>query len=487
MTGSGSNKGTPTSNDMRNIPIIALLVLLPIACSQDPLPPVTLHLVGDSTMAHKPDPDRNPERGWGQLLPRFFNEKVTVVNHAVNGRSTLSFINEGKWNAVLEALRPGDYVLIQFGHNDQKAYDPNRYANAYSAYRRNLEQMCRETLAGGGHPVILSSIVRRNFNEEGTLEDTHGPYPFVARSVALELGIPFIDLQQQTEDLVSGLGPVRSATLFLHLKPGESELYPGGLTDNTHLNTYGATEVAGMVARSIHEQGLPLSAYLDPVVTLPRVLVVTGGHSYDTAQFVEIFRSMDLFPADTLSHPHADGLLASEHIWSYDVVLFYDYRPSADPADSVLLKNLARKGMPMFFMHHAICSFQGWSGFGKVVGGHYVLEGYAGAPVPLSTYAHDLDLPVGIVDPGHPVTAGLEDFVIRDEGYLDLLVMEGITPLLVTGHSQCTSPLAWINRYGESTVVYLMLGHDRQAYGHPSFRQLVVQTIAYLAGTRADP
>ena len=96
----------------------------------------------------------------------------------------LNVLTEGRWNGVLEELQPGDYVFIQFGHNDQKSYDPRRYTNPWSAYRRNLERMCRETTGRGAHPVILSSIVRRNFNEEGTLEDTHGPYPYMAREVA---------------------------------------------------------------------------------------------------------------------------------------------------------------------------------------------------------------------------------------------------------------------------------------------------------------
>ena len=215
----------------------------------------------------------------------------------------------------------------------------------------------------------------------------------------------------------------------------------------------------------------------------PRVLVVTGGHSYDTAQFVDLFRSMDQFRVDTLSHPHVMGAMSAEKIGNYDVVVFYDYRPSADAADSVLLTGLSLRGVPMLFLHHAICSFQSWSGFGKIVGGHYVLEGYSGDPAPLSSYAHDLDIPIEVVDPHHPITAGMEDFVIHDEGYLDLLIMEGIVPLLVTSHSRCSSPLAWINHYEKSTVVYLMLGHDRQAYEHPSYGKLVGQAIAYLTGS----
>lgn len=238
-------------------------------CGDDEQKPLSIFLVGDSTMADKPDPDNNPERGWGQALPLFFNELVTVENHAANGRSSKSFIDEGKWHRVISQVEPGDYVFIQFGHNDQKAYDPNRYANVYTAYRRNLEMMARETRDKGGHPILLSSIVRRKFNDEGTLIDTHGPYPFVARMVAMENGMPFIDLQQMTEDRVSDLGPDSSKELYLWIEPGEYEMYPEGRFDDTHLNIRGAREVAGMVARSIRDMSLPLSVYLEPAQISP--------------------------------------------------------------------------------------------------------------------------------------------------------------------------------------------------------------------------
>lgn len=244
--------------------------LLLSSCSDDSLTPIRIYLVGDSTMADKPDPEINPERGWGQAFSMYFKEGVTLINHAVNGRSSKSFIDEGKWTRVISQVEPGDYVFIQFGHNDQKEYDPTRYVNPYSAYRRNLELMVRETREQGGHPILLSSIVRRKFNQEGTLVDTHGPYPFVARSVALEHRVPFIDLQLKTEDLVSDLGPDQSKELYLILDPGESSMYPEGRVDNTHLNVRGAREVAGMVARSIRDLELPLAAYLDPEQS-PRV------------------------------------------------------------------------------------------------------------------------------------------------------------------------------------------------------------------------
>ena len=99
---------------------------------------ITIHSIGDSTMANKPDPDKNPERGWGQMLPQFLTGDIYLENYAVNGRSTRSFITEGRWETVLENLKKGDYVFIQFGHNDQKVNDSSRYTNPHTAYRRNL-------------------------------------------------------------------------------------------------------------------------------------------------------------------------------------------------------------------------------------------------------------------------------------------------------------------------------------------------------------
>jgi lysophospholipase L1-like esterase len=215
--------------------------------------PVTVFMIGDSTMADKPNPDTNPERGWGQLLPQFLREDVVVRNMAVNGRSTKSFIDEGRWDEVMRALRPGDLVLIQFGHNDQKSADPTRYTNPYTAYRRNLERFALDTRAKGATPVLLSSIVRRNFNDDGVLVDTHGVYPWVTRMVAKDLGVAFIDLQQLSEDLVLAAGAEGSKELYVWTAPGEYAMYPNGQRDDTHLSVKGATEVARMAAGELEK------------------------------------------------------------------------------------------------------------------------------------------------------------------------------------------------------------------------------------------
>lgn len=226
-------------------------------------PELTVFLIGDSTMADKPGtPEENPERGWGQLMSGFFGEKISIQNHAVNGRSTKSFIEEGRWEKVLDELSSGDYVFIQFGHNDQKDQDPTRYTSPWSSYRRNLERFVRETREKGAYPILLSSIVRRNFNDKGTLVDTHGPYPFVTQWVAHQREVPFIDMQGLTEDYINHLGAEKSKAIYLWVAPGEYEKFPEGKQDNTHLTLKGATEYARLVTEEIKRQELPLATFL---------------------------------------------------------------------------------------------------------------------------------------------------------------------------------------------------------------------------------
>lgn len=223
---------------------------------------ITIYTIGDSTMANKPDTDQNPERGWVQLLPGFFNDKVTIVNKAVNGRSTRSFIDQGRWDEVYQLLKPGDYVFIQFGHNDQKFKSPDRYTNPHTAYRHNLIKFVNESRAKGAIPILFSSIVRRNFNEHGTLIDTHGAYPLETRLVAQQYEVDFIDLQYLTEVLEMSYGKEKSKELHLHYAPGELPYYPKGKQDDTHLSVKGATEVSKLVVEELKSTEHPLGEYL---------------------------------------------------------------------------------------------------------------------------------------------------------------------------------------------------------------------------------
>ncbi|HMV85305.1 MAG TPA: GDSL-type esterase/lipase family protein [Blastocatellia bacterium] len=222
---------------------------------------VQLFLIGDSTMADKPLAD-NPERGWGQLLPEFFGTGATVKNHAVNGRSTKSFIDEGRWDAVLKDLRAGDWVFIQFGHNDEKKEDPTRYAAPHDGYRKNLTRFVEETRKAGAHPVLFTPVMRRRFDKDGKFFDTHGEYPDAVRTLSKELNVPLIDLHRSTQGLIEQHGAEGSKKLFLWIGPTEYKSLPNGRQDDTHFSEYGARAVAALAVAGLRELKLELTRYL---------------------------------------------------------------------------------------------------------------------------------------------------------------------------------------------------------------------------------
>lgn len=222
----------------------------------------TLFLVGDSTMADKKDPDKNPEHGWGQILPTLMTNTISIQNHATNGRSSKSFRTEGRWNKVYKQLKKGDYVIIQFGHNDQKFEDPERFTNPATQYRANLERYVKETREKGATPILMTSIVRRNFNENGVLIDTHNLYPIIVRMVAKDLDVPFVDMQQETEEIVLSYGPEKSKELYLHFEPKENNYYPEGKHDDTHLSKLGATLTAEKATKQLSKLNIGLEKFI---------------------------------------------------------------------------------------------------------------------------------------------------------------------------------------------------------------------------------
>ncbi len=240
-----------------------LLALSMTAAGMVREPSVRVHTIGDSTMADRPDP-AHPEHGWGTLLRRVFTADVVVYNYAVNGRSTKSFIDEGKWKSALGALQPGDYMIIQFGHNDEKVEDSTRYAAAQTDYRRNLERFVSEARDKGAVPILCTPIVRRKFDAKGTLEETHGEYPDVVRVLAAARNVPLLDLQKLTHVLVQRAGPEGSKRLYVWLEPKVSSYFPDGRQDDTHLSEAGATEVAKLAAGAIKTAVPALGRYLRP-------------------------------------------------------------------------------------------------------------------------------------------------------------------------------------------------------------------------------
>ncbi len=225
---------------------------------------ITVFLVGDSTMADKPYAGSNPEKGWGQVFPLYFSEGIRFENHAMNGRSTKSFRAEGRWDTVMERLKAGDYVIIEFGHNDQKINSEDRYAFADSTYRDNLTRFVEEVRAKGGKPVLATPISRRSFDDHGVLTDTHGRYSEVVREVAEQLEVPLFDLHAKTVEVIEQFGMEKSKELFLHYKPGDYDKFPKGTEDNTHLSPTGAFKVADLAVEELRRELPELVRFLKP-------------------------------------------------------------------------------------------------------------------------------------------------------------------------------------------------------------------------------
>lgn len=263
--------------------VIAALVLVFSAAVEDKT--TTIFIIGDSTAAKKDLSTGSPERGWGMALQCYFDSAyIRVDNHAVNGRSSKSFIDEGRWDKVLSAMKPGDYVIIQFGHNDEKPAI-ERHTDPGSTFDYNLAKFVRETRERGGIPILMNPVVRRNFAQkplkndddeklrnttfadgsklvEGdSLIDTHGLYKVAPRDVARRMNCHFIDANQITHDLEQSLGVEGSKKLHMWYKPGEEPSLPQGRQDNTHYNIYGAQVVAKLLAEALIEEIPVLSKY----------------------------------------------------------------------------------------------------------------------------------------------------------------------------------------------------------------------------------
>ena len=245
----------------------------------------TIFVIGDSTAAKKDLSKGSPERGWGMALQCFFDSAyIRVDNHAVNGRSSKSFIDEGRWNKVLSLMKPGDYVIIQFGHNDEKP-DADRHTDPGSTFDYNLARFIRETREKGGIPVIMNPVIRRNFAsksvkntddealrsttfadgakivEGDSLIDTHQLYAVAPRDVALRMNAHFVDATRITHDLEQSLGVEDSKKLHMWDLPGEEPSIPKGRQDNTHYNIYGAHVVAKKLANALIEEIPVLKRY----------------------------------------------------------------------------------------------------------------------------------------------------------------------------------------------------------------------------------
>jgi len=218
---------------------------------------VTVYMAGDSTVT---DQAKEPWCAWGQMLPRFFQEGVAIANHAESGESLKEFIGERRLDKLLEAMQPGDYLFIQFTHNDQKP-GPN-HVDAYTDYRSYLKLYINQARLHGAIPVLVTSMLRRNFGEDGKIVNTLEDYPDAMRQTAKEENVPLIDLNVMSKAFYEALGPEKSTRAFVHYPAGT---YPGQtaeLKDDTHFNAYGAYELAKCIVEGIKAEKLGIAKYL---------------------------------------------------------------------------------------------------------------------------------------------------------------------------------------------------------------------------------
>lgn len=211
-----------------------------------PYPRPTVYVAGDSTAATYATADV-PRAGWGQALPVFLDRSVTVVNGALSGASSKSFVDLGRLDLILDAIRPGDTLVVSFGHNDEKSDDPARYTEPWTTFQDYLRLYLDGARAAGARPILVTPVERRRFTADGVAYLSHGEYPDAMRALAAETRTPLIDLTALSFALWGSLGPEGTKDYFLWLDPGESPNYPDGVSDNTHFQAHGAIEVARLV------------------------------------------------------------------------------------------------------------------------------------------------------------------------------------------------------------------------------------------------
>jgi lysophospholipase L1-like esterase len=222
---------------------------------------ITVFIAGDSTASSKLA-EKRPETGWGEAFQTHFKDHVIIDNRAINGRSTKSFINEGHLENIKRNIKSGDYLLIQFGHNDQKIEDPERGTHPYRDYQENLKAYVDVAHSANAYPVLLTPVTRRNFVGDKIDPKSVGDFPDAMLAFANDHHVPVLDIHRLTREWLDSVGKEDSITYFLHLSPSESENYPDGIHDNTHFNEKGAQAVAHLIVEAIKKSELPLKDLL---------------------------------------------------------------------------------------------------------------------------------------------------------------------------------------------------------------------------------
>lgn len=243
---------------------LCYVLALIICMAASPAPKIKIWLCGDSTMSIKQS-IAFPETGWGMPFVYFWDSTVEVKNLAKNGRSTRTFISEGLWQQVADGLQAGDFVLIQFGHNDEVKEKVGSYTTP-EQYKSNLSRFINETRAKNATPILMTPVSRRKFDSTGKQMQTHEYYANLVREVAASEKVLFIDVDTQSQALYQQLGEANSTHLFLQLQKGEHPNYPEGKIDNTHFNEYGARIIAQLVLKNI----IALNTALNEHIIVPK-------------------------------------------------------------------------------------------------------------------------------------------------------------------------------------------------------------------------
>ncbi len=221
-----------------------------------------------------------------------------------------------------------------------------------------------------------------------------------------------------------------------------------------------------------HSQSTPVSK------AEKHILVVTGGHGFDAESFYDIFESLEQVSYDKISQPRANAFLREGGGTKYDALVFYDMWQAITPKEKDAYVNLFKQGKGMVFLHHSLVSYQEWDYFTRARGGKYVQDGTKSPRN--SGYEHDIWLDVKVLDKSHPITDGLQDFKIYDEGYYNIEISTDVHPLLGVTHDKCAKYLAWTNEIEKSKIAYILLGHGPKAYRNQNYRQLIKQAIAWV-------
>ncbi|HEY4380230.1 MAG TPA: rhamnogalacturonan acetylesterase [Acidobacteriaceae bacterium] len=237
-------------------PAVRSISIEPIPTSGPKAEP-TIYLAGDSTMV---DQDVEPWASWGQMLPRFFQPGIVVANHAESGESAISFVGEQRFPKILSLIKPGDYFIVQFAHNDQKV------PNGLPRYTQIMTDFVTQVKAKGATPIIVTSMNRDSFDAEGHINDTLGGYPQASRKIAADTGVTLIDLNAMSKTMFEAMGVEGANHAFMKFKAGS---YPGvdkDISDTTHFNNYGAYELARCIVQGIRDAKLPIAKFLDPAI-----------------------------------------------------------------------------------------------------------------------------------------------------------------------------------------------------------------------------